>query len=140
VVSFYRVSDFRFRNTPLGSGATYGAKPTEPFSSGAGIRLPSAQAPATVARRMMLIGHSPIARAPVFVLRRRGGSRKSAVALLGVNTSSKNPRPTSNSDLVGTIVHRMSSVEVWVLWKGSTTVIVVWMASSFESVYECVLP
>jgi hypothetical protein len=34
----------------------------------------------------------------------------------------------------------MCSAVVWVLWKGSTIVIVSWMARSFERVCECSLP
>jgi hypothetical protein len=57
-----------------------------------------------------------------------------------VDNPARFPHRKTASDLIGTIIYRMCSAEVWVLWKSSTIVIVAWMARSFERVCECFLP
>jgi hypothetical protein len=59
-----------------------------------GLPLPQAKSPLTVARRMIHFGPEPWQRGSGS-LALRGGSRKMAVALLGVHTPSKNPLSVS---------------------------------------------
>jgi len=54
--------------------------------AGDGLPLPQTKAPATVERHVILFGPEPGNGAPVFVLGGGGGSRKLAVAMLGVHT------------------------------------------------------
>ena len=62
--------------------------------AGGGVRLPQAKAPTPVAPLVMLFEPESHCRGSgSFVL--QGGSRKTAVALLGVHTPSKNPTPVS---------------------------------------------
>jgi hypothetical protein len=62
--------------------------------AGGGLPLPQAKAPSTVARLEILFGPEPCQwGSGYFAL--RGGSRKLAVALQGVHTTSKNPPPIS---------------------------------------------
>ena len=59
--------------------------------AGSGLPPPQAKAPSTIARLVILFGsHSYCQGSGPFVLRGGGRSRKSAVALLGVHTPSKN--------------------------------------------------